>query len=302
MDVHLLRTFLAVAEAGSLTRAAEQVHLSQPAVSAQVKALEGQLGLALFRRSGRGMELTAEGERLVREAREIVVRVEGMSRLADRLRGDVTGVLRLGAIHCGYDLLVPRMVALMTQRFSEIEIRLEAATSGENLRAVLEDRLDVAVMEAADLDGDRVEAWRLGTSHLVVIAPMAWRPELEGAGWGALAARPWVFQGDACSHHWLLQEIAREHSVTFTPRFQSEAYGEVKDLVAEGVALSLCDEDEASALIESGRLYVWPGFRYSMPVWLVCRRGRSQDPGVSAFVEVAMEVHGRKGLRVPASA
>ena len=72
MELHQLRTFVAVAEEGHLTRAAERMFVSQPAVSSHVKALEAELGVALFDRTPKGMRLTREGERLLGRARRIV--------------------------------------------------------------------------------------------------------------------------------------------------------------------------------------------------------------------------------------
>jgi DNA-binding transcriptional LysR family regulator len=68
MELYQLRSFVAIAELGQLTRAAEKLHVSQPAVSAQLKALEDKLGLVLFERTASGMVLTAPGARLLAEA------------------------------------------------------------------------------------------------------------------------------------------------------------------------------------------------------------------------------------------
>ena len=72
MELYQLRSFAAVAELGHLTRAAEKLHISQPALSAQIKALEDELGVALFDRTPSGMTLTAAGQRLLPEASKVV--------------------------------------------------------------------------------------------------------------------------------------------------------------------------------------------------------------------------------------
>ena len=72
MELYQLRSFAAVAEAGHLTRAAEKLHISQPALSAQIKALEDELGVALFDRTSSGMVLTASGQRLLAEAEKVL--------------------------------------------------------------------------------------------------------------------------------------------------------------------------------------------------------------------------------------
>lgn len=82
LDLRLVRYFVAVAQEGSVTRAAERLHLAQPSLSAAVKQLEGQLGVALFERSGRGIALTSAGELLLRRGTELLA-------LADDVEGEV---------------------------------------------------------------------------------------------------------------------------------------------------------------------------------------------------------------------
>ena len=159
MELQHLRTFLAVADAGSLTRAAESLYLSQPAVSAQVKALELELGLPLFRRAARGMELTAGGDELLERARDVVHRADGIARLAERLRGDVSGLLRLGTTDCGYDLKLARMIGRTTQDHPELDVQLVTGNSGQHVRSVLDETLDLAFVEG-DHDDGRLQSWR----------------------------------------------------------------------------------------------------------------------------------------------
>ena len=136
MDLQHLHTFIAVAEHRSLTRAAEAVHLSQPAVSGHIKQLEHELGLALFRRTGRGMELTPGGEQLLQHAREITLRCAAMERKARDLAGESAGALRLGLIDCGTDLRVARIVALLREQFPDIVVEFTTNTSGKNVDAL----------------------------------------------------------------------------------------------------------------------------------------------------------------------
>src|SRR5215510_1968752 len=79
MELYQLRSFAAVAELGHLTRAADKLHISQPALSAQIKALEDELGVALFDRTSSGMTLTAGGQRLLTEAGKVLAAAGALS-------------------------------------------------------------------------------------------------------------------------------------------------------------------------------------------------------------------------------
>ena len=98
MDLQHLRTFVAIAQEGSLTRAATKLCLSQPAVSAQLKNFEEELNVRLFQRTPRGMVLTAEGHALLEEASKALVAARNVSATARNFQRDVCGEFRLGTI------------------------------------------------------------------------------------------------------------------------------------------------------------------------------------------------------------
>ncbi|MEP6610162.1 MAG: LysR family transcriptional regulator, partial [Burkholderiaceae bacterium] len=88
MELYQLRSFAAIAETGQLTRAAEKLHVSQPAVSAQLKALEEELEFALFERTPNGMVLTAAGKRLLAEADKVLAAAQHLQNHARMLKGE----------------------------------------------------------------------------------------------------------------------------------------------------------------------------------------------------------------------
>lgn len=97
MNIRQLRTFITIAETGGFARAQGRLHLSQPAATRQIQALEAELGLPLFDRVGRRIQLTAEGEDLLRRSRRVLEDVEAITERARALKGGRTGTLRIGA-------------------------------------------------------------------------------------------------------------------------------------------------------------------------------------------------------------
>ena len=98
MELYQLRSFAAIAELGQLTRAAEKLHVSQPAVSAQLKALEDKLGLALFERTATGMVLTVPGARLLLEAEKVLAAARDLQNVALSFKGELTGKASIGTL------------------------------------------------------------------------------------------------------------------------------------------------------------------------------------------------------------
>ena len=147
LDIHLVRTFVAVAGHGSMTVAANSLHLTQGAVSQQIKRLEESFDCSLFEREGRRLELTQAGERFLGKAKRLL----GMNDeiWADMTRRPLQGPLRLGI---PYDLVgtcFPPIFKAFAEACPYVEISLMCGTSPELSQALASGSLDLAVIEAA---------------------------------------------------------------------------------------------------------------------------------------------------------
>src|SRR5262245_54852053 len=97
IDLQQLRAFVAIAEAGGVTKAADRLHLSQPAVSQRIGTLEETLGVPLFERAGRGLRLTTDGEDLLLRSRRVLIEANGLVERARALKAGESGMLKIGA-------------------------------------------------------------------------------------------------------------------------------------------------------------------------------------------------------------
>ena len=134
MDIYQLKTFIAVARQGSITRASELLHLSQPAVSAHIKAIEDALGLSLFDRTPKGMSLTADGQRLRAKAEQTIAAHQELMDEATRSKGRLAGKLRLGAGSNSNNEAVGRLLTVLSERFCGGRGRAQARRLGRNSR------------------------------------------------------------------------------------------------------------------------------------------------------------------------
>ena len=117
-----LLTFACVADTGNISRAAQTLHLSQPAVSGQLRMLQEWFGEPLYRRSGHGIALTEAGERLAEQARQLRQVYRQAQAVRESWRGLETGVLRLGASTTPASYLLPRLVAEFRQAFPAVSL------------------------------------------------------------------------------------------------------------------------------------------------------------------------------------
>ena len=146
MDIRNLQAFVRVAESGSFSLAAERLHLTQPAVSKRIAALESGLAHRLFDRMGRRLRLTEAGETLLPRARRILAEFEDARRRLEDLSGEVGGHLRLGTSHHIGLHRLPPLLRDFTRRYPEAQLDLEFLDSEAACEAVAQGRLDLGVV------------------------------------------------------------------------------------------------------------------------------------------------------------
>jgi DNA-binding transcriptional LysR family regulator len=137
MDLRHLRTFVTVAEQGTVSKAALSLHVAQPALSRQIKDLEVDLGLKLFDRVRRRLVLTAEGERLLTDCRNILSAVDALGERVQLLRRPDAGVLRIAATSQVIDSVLSEFLHRYAKRCPDVQIKLREGT-GRPLLAMLE--------------------------------------------------------------------------------------------------------------------------------------------------------------------
>jgi DNA-binding transcriptional LysR family regulator len=166
-----LRTFLAVVEAGSYSAAAQQLHMSQPAVSQQIRSLEDQLGdVRLFRRVGQRMVPTHAGEELLPSARELVSLAERAAQSIIALRGQVTGRVVVGCTPSSGERLMPRLLAAFHDQFPAVSVELEVSQADVLIDGLIDRRLALLLIEEQQRRRG-LESLPMGTEQLSLVCP-----------------------------------------------------------------------------------------------------------------------------------
>jgi DNA-binding transcriptional LysR family regulator len=210
MELYQLRSFAAIAETGQLTRAAEKLHVSQPAVSAQLKALEEELEFSLFDRTPSGMVLTSAGKRLLADADKVLAAVQSMQNHARSLKGEVVGKARIGTLSDPNFIRVGEFIGAATIRHPLIELELHQGVTGELLAKVRDGELDASATRRA-----QVSAGRGDRAAQIVYRVRRRRRGGAPEGCGLVRnRRPAVGRPPVIStHNLLVHALLREHGV-----------------------------------------------------------------------------------------
>ncbi|MCK6480507.1 MAG: LysR substrate-binding domain-containing protein [Planctomycetes bacterium] len=182
MDLHDLRVFAAVARHLHYTRAARELGLSQPAVSARIDFLQRDLGVQLLRRAGRGMALTSAGEVLAEEAVKVLARVETARQAVEEVKGLLRGRLRIGASTTPGIYIVPRAAALFAKEHPGVALEVRVQNSLAIEEAVTRGEIHAGVV-GGRLSGKDLVSEPFGDDHLVLFCgaghPLAGKRTLE---------------------------------------------------------------------------------------------------------------------------
>ncbi len=232
-----LETFATVARLGSFSRAAEALHLTQPAVSIQVRQITESIGLPLFEQSGREIRLTAAGQELLRTARELDDSWNRFESAVDALKGLKKGRLRVALVTTAKYFL-PRMLGAFCQRYPDIEIELEVANRAriiERLRAN-EDDLYIMSFPPEELD---VVATPFLDNPLVVVAPAAYPLPAGPLSLADLAPHPFLLRETGSGTRKAVDRHLAANGLTLKVKLALGSNEAIRDLVASGMGLAI---------------------------------------------------------------
>ncbi|MGN6591786.1 MAG: LysR family transcriptional regulator [Terriglobales bacterium] len=253
LNFNHLRLFQAASEAGNVSRAAERLRLSQPAVSKQIRELEAHLGCALLERQPRGVRPTAAGELLADYARQIFALGEGAEHALADLRGLRRGRLRIGASMTIGVYLLPPWLAESRRRWPGLEVECRLDNTDRIQRALIEHRLDLGLTEGPGrwekALASRVFRW----DELVLVASAtAFSPPPRSL---AQAARlPWVMRERGSGTRAVAEAALGRHGLAVTPAWTLNNAEAVKQAVIAGCGLALVPHITVAHELASGQL------------------------------------------------
>jgi DNA-binding transcriptional LysR family regulator len=296
MELYQLRSFAAVAEFGHLTRAADRLHISQPAVSAHIKALEEELEVDLFERRSNGMQLTPGGRRLLGEAQKLLDAAQSLLSEARAIKGEVAGVARVGTLSDPQFIRVAELMNAAVERYPAIEIQLQHEVTGEAFEKVRDGVLDASYYYG-DLDHPRVIGLALREITYRIVAPASWRQRIARAGWKDIASEPWVMTPPISTHHQLASGLFRRHGAAPAKVVEADDEFVVGSLVVAGLGMGLMREDLALEHMRAGEVCLWQDVRLTTTLQFVYPRERASDPVIGALLDLLQEVWGLRDPR-----
>lgn len=246
MELRQLEYFVAVAEEASFTRAAERVHISQSGVSAQIRALEAELGTPLIDRSGRVAKLTGAGTQALTSARAALAAAAEVRRAVEEVLGVVRGRLALGMVTgC---TITPLFDALAAFRRAHpgVELAVSEGSSDRLLEQVRRGALDLALVGSAGAPTD-LQSLTIVSEGLVAVVPedhpLAARPRVRV---DALDGLPLICMPVGTGVREVFDRACAQHGLQPDMALQASAPGAVLDLALRGLGVAIVSESMAA--------------------------------------------------------
>jgi DNA-binding transcriptional LysR family regulator len=239
MNLHQLEIFRAVAERGSVSRAAEALFLSQPGVSLQIKALEKSLGLQLFEKHGRTLRLTEAGHELLKYSERIFALLDETRQVMEELGGATRGTVKVAASTTAGIYVVPPALGAFHRANPQIKLTLDVVNRITAQERLLNDEVDLAVMGLIEHPQD-LEVEAFAPNELVVIAapdhPLTRQRQIPLE---ALAGETLLLREQGSGTRTDVEAMLKERGIEVSIMMELRSSGAIKQAVAAGLGVAV---------------------------------------------------------------
>ncbi|MBN1524280.1 MAG: LysR family transcriptional regulator [Spirochaetales bacterium] len=291
MELYQLRTFITVAESGTISRAAEQLHTSQPAVSAQIRALEDEFGVLLFVRTAKGVTLTQAGtgiksriERIVTEADELENQIRTVYKKEQRL-------LHIALNTESSVLRIDELVSAVIRKNPTISLQFTQNSTFDILHKIQDHKIDGGFV-FGNHSPVAVQLVLLDKVKLVIAAPGSWHNTVKDLSLPQILGLPWILPAIDCTFLPKVQELFSAHSIIPKNTISSDNEAMTMHFIRTGMGISLLPEYIAQSAEGSGIMII-PGYTSRIELSFACLKNRVHSADIT-MLTVALKSVWRK--------
>jgi len=254
MDVKQLKYFVHVAELGSFSKASAFLSIAQPALSRQVRNLEGELGATLLYRNGRGVSVTESGDQLLRHAKAILEQMERARNEVAAVEGEPQGAVILGMPPTVSQVLVTPLIKHFRSHYPQISLKVVEGFSGHVHEWLVQGRLDVALLYNAPKTRHLITEELLIEELFLISPPAAAEPGTETVRLAALSDLPLILPSRPHGLRLLVDTVAADADVALSVDVELDALSAIKELVEDGAGYTILPYASVHREVAEGRL------------------------------------------------
>jgi DNA-binding transcriptional LysR family regulator len=284
MELYQLRSFLEIVATKNLTRASANLNISQSALSSQVKLLEEELGIKLFSRSARGMELTSHGRILSSYAEDVVRAATTMQDKAHEITGRNIGTCRIGLNTDGAFLKVSKISRALTTDLPDVNMVFVTSQTTRTAEMLRQGLIDIGFF-FGDCPDSGIASSEVTTFKVAVAIPESILPKGSHLDWQTAASLPWIWSVRDCPYYQIVQEKLDDLGVEPMKVVDAMDESVVRELVLDSQGLAILREDEAEMVSAHGNVWIWDEIRFTLSLKL----GWLKQGGDNAILKAVRE-------------
>lgn len=285
MEIYQLKTFVRVAREGSITRASELLFLSQPAVSAHIKSLEEELGMALFERNSRGMQLTLAGQQLLPKAEQLLASHQALLVEAKLLRTGVTGQLRLGSNRAPSAPLLGKLLNRLGETLPEVEIKLEYGSSAQVLAGLDKGDLDAGFYSETGQSFPQLGRIKVSEFGVYLAAPQGWIVDKNQLDWPWLAQQPWICPALHSCCGFVAETLFQQQNFRPAKVVSVDQEAVTRSLIGGGVGMGFLHRETALDAEAKGEVVLLPQVQQTLGVYFGYAKARAEQPLIAGVLQ-----------------
>lgn len=289
MELYQLKSFVTVARAQNLTKAANLLNVSQSALSTQLKALEEEFGVALFTRLPRGMELTDAGRVLLTYAQEVLDGADALAEKARALGRPARATVTIGLNADPTFLRVSAINRRLAEDAPDLDVIFLTSQTIRTPQMLRQGTIDLGFIYGEPAEPGIRHA-KIADVEIVVALPVALAREGENLGWKEVAALPWIWVGHDSPFYEVMAERMASRGLAPNRKVATVDEQITRELLLAGQGVAMIRADEAAPMLEAGRIVLWPEGGLTMALslaWLAGSRRLGLIERVRGAVEAA---------------
>ena len=258
VNLELYRVFYTVARCGSLTKAAEELYISQPAVSQSIKQLENQLGVRLFNRTHRGMELSAQGGQMIfAEVEQALALLDAAENRISEMKTSATGLIRIGASDTIFEYFLADKIVDFHEKFPSVKIELMADLTPDTIEKLKANRCDVAFVNLPlDVDEELTLQGNCMRLHDVFVVGEKYKELANGnVSLSDLQKYPLILMDKHTVARRALDNFLGAHGTQLQASIEVGSWDLMQRLVLRGMGIGVIPREYAARHLNEGDLY-----------------------------------------------
>jgi len=292
LNLHLLRLFTTVVRTGSFSRAAEALHISQPAISKGVRDFELQVGCRLLDRTPKGVRPTREGKALVRHAEALFAAERAAEDELLSLRNLDSGSLRIGASTTIATYMISDYLGTFHRKYPRIDLHLVIANTRDIADLMLAHDIEIALVEGpVEIDELESHAWRTDVMSLIVDARHRFAAVERGIDGAALCDEVLIVREPGSGSREVVAQALAAEGIEPSRTLEIGSTEAIKQAVAAGLGVGIVSSATISDQVTLGRLKVVPmrDLQIERTLWQLKVPGRIEIPAATAFEQMNLQ-------------